>query len=71
MRVRLKRTQCIGCGNCTIVCPDYFEIGNDGLSHLKGSNKEGEEEVLEVAEEKAECVKEAAETCPVQIIKLE
>jgi ferredoxin len=45
-----------------------FEISDDGLSQLKNSSNEGDNQVLDVAD--AGCAKEAAEVCPVQIIEI-
>lgn len=70
MKVILKRKQCIGCGSCAAVCPNFFEMADDGLSHLKDSKKEGEEESREIEENKIGCAKEAAEVCPVQAIEI-
>jgi len=60
---------CIGCGACAAVCPEYWEMGNDGKSDLKGGKKEGEIQVLEVKEEG--CNKDAAQSCPVNCIHIE
>lgn len=67
-KVTQEREKCIGCGSCAAVCPRYWEMAEDGKSRLKGSSeKEGKFE-LEVAE--VGCNKEAADACPVQIIKV-
>ncbi len=70
MKIILRRKQCIGCGSCAAVCPELFEMADDGLSHIKGALAGGDEEVLET-DKPVNCVKEAAEVCPVQIIKIE
>ena len=49
---------CIGCGACTAVAPDVFEIGDDGLAVV-------------VSEENIDGAKEAAESCPVEEIEVE
>jgi ferredoxin len=49
---------CIGCGACISVC-DLFELVEGKSKHKKG-------EVEEIS-----CEKEAADTCPVQAIKIE
>jgi len=69
MKIFLERPKCIGCGSCAAVCPLYFEMVQDNLSHLKNSIKNGENEELEVSD--LACAKDAAEVCPVQIIKVE
>jgi ferredoxin len=52
---------CIGCGACTAVCPDVFDLNDDGVA----------ENILgEVPADLEESVKEAAESCPVEAIEL-
>ncbi|NIO44994.1 MAG: ferredoxin [Candidatus Aenigmarchaeota archaeon] len=58
--------KCIGCGACAAVCSDFFELGNDGKAHLKGSKKTSKNEELTVKDVK--CAKDAEGTCPVQCI---
>ena len=67
-KIKLEREKCIGCGSCQALCPKYFEIVDDGKSHIVGSTKQDNEE-LEI--EKIECAETAAETCPVQCIHIE
>lgn len=64
-KIKLELEKCIGCGSCAAVCPKYFELQDDGKSHIKGAVKQDVEE-LEV--EKIECAESAAEACPVQCI---
>ena len=45
---------CIGCGSCSAVCPDVFEMDGD-----KAKVK---------AQKDLPCVKEAIESCPVTAI---
>ena len=70
MKIKLEREKCIGCGSCQAVCPKYFELAEDGKSHIKGSVKDEKtnNEELEVA--KIECAESAAEACPVQCIEI-
>ena len=69
-KVIQQRDKCIGCGTCVAVCPDFWHMGDDGKSVLKGSRDIGgnkfELEVVDVG-----CNKEAASSCPVQIISVE
>jgi len=66
-----ERKKCIACGACTAACPSFFEMDeHDGLANLKNSKRlsDGSEE-LEV--NKVDCIEEAADACPVKIIKIE
>ncbi len=67
-KITLDRENCIGCGACTGVCPDYFEMGTDGKSSLKGAG-EGSTQSIEVDD--AGCATEAGDACPVNVIKVE
>lgn len=49
---------CIGCGACTAVAPDVFELGDEGLAVV-------------ISEDNIEGAKEAAESCPVEAIEVE
>ncbi|MBI4708715.1 MAG: ferredoxin [Candidatus Portnoybacteria bacterium] len=72
MRIILERSQCIGCGSCAAICPAFFEMAEDGLSHLKNAIKNTERigiEELEVLD--PGCCKDAADICPVQVIKIQ
>jgi len=67
-KIKLEREKCIGCGSCQALCPKYFELIDDGKSHIKDAVKQDVEE-LEV--EKIECAQAAADACPVQCIYIE
>lgn len=68
-KIILEKSKCIGCGGCQTVCPECFELEEDGKSHIKGAKNNPEKEELEVKE--FGCVKEAAEGCPVRAINIE
>ena len=48
---------CIGCGACTGVAPDVFEMNDEGLASVVGDD--------------VVSAKEAAESCPVEAIEVE
>jgi len=58
MKINVDENKCIGCGVCVSVCPDVFEIGENGKS------------VVKEKETDKKCAKEAAESCPVNAILL-
>ncbi len=60
MKVMVDREGCIGCGVCAEICPEVFHIADDGLS-----------EVTAEPDGKEDAVKEAAQSCPVEVIHIE
>lgn len=65
-----QRDKCIGCGTCVAVCADFWQMDQDGKSTLKGSKDAGENK-FELETKDSGCNKEAASSCPVQIITVE
>ena len=35
MKVNVKSDECIGCAACTAVCPNVFEMSDDGFATAK------------------------------------
>lgn len=68
MKIILEREKCIGCGSCAVICPKYFELVEDGKSHIVGAEKR---EIEELEMDKLECAESASEACPAQCIKIE
>lgn len=54
------RENCIGCGACASVCPENWEMADDGKSRPKKT-------ILD----KIGCNQKAADGCPVGVIKIE
>jgi len=51
---------CIGCGTCVAICPNVFQLRDDGKSNVVNPKGASEEEI-----------KKAADACPVQCISME
>jgi ferredoxin len=62
MKVIVNKDSCIGCGACAAVCPDVFDLGEEGFAVTK---------VGEVADDKKDAVNEAKDGCPVAAIETE
>jgi ferredoxin len=62
MRVKVDADKCQGTGYCTMVSPEVFELGEDGLATVLQS---------EVDESQRELMLEAQNTCPTQAITVE
>lgn len=60
MKVIVDKDLCIGCGACQAICPDVFEINDDGLSEVVESV---------IQDKNKEEVVEAIESCPTEAIK--
>ncbi len=70
------RMNCIGCGACAAIAPEFWEMDDDGKSDIKNSkhskNEKGEIilETLTIDEKDFSKHKEAAESCPVNVIHI-
>ncbi len=70
VKIAIDRDGCIGCGACWGSCPEVFESNADdaksqivGKYQVQGNSGEGE-----VGENLADCVRQAADGCPMQVI---
>jgi ferredoxin len=68
--VQHDRQNCIGCGACTAICSNFWEMGVDGKSVLKGSRQKGNSTELEIEEKDFVCNNNAAQSCPVGVIHI-
>ncbi|WP_419787989.1 ferredoxin [Pseudodesulfovibrio sp.] len=57
MAIVIDPDECIGCESCVEICPDVFEMDDDG-----------EKAQVINSSSTADCVDEAIETCPNQAI---
>lgn len=61
MKARVDKDTCIGCGLCPSICPEVFELTDDGYAVAKSEVPAGKEDEA----------KEARESCPVDAIDVE
>lgn len=61
MKANVKKDTCIGCGACTVIADNIFQIGDDGLAEIVNS----------ISDSDKESVLDAYESCPVSAIEIE
>lgn len=73
MKVTIDRETCISCAVCWEECPELFEQNaEDEWSQVAEGHREvGSPAKGEVPEELEDCVLQAAEDCPVEIIHIQ
>jgi ferredoxin len=59
MKVAVDDERCAGHGVCVGLCPEVFDLGDDGYAVIK---------LTDVPEQFGEAVREAAQQCPTQAI---
>ncbi len=69
-KIEHDRPNCIGCGACAAVAPSYWEMVDDGKSSIKDCKKVGDKEEKDIDEKDLAANKEAAESCPVNVIHI-
>jgi len=62
MKATIDRSGCIGCGLCADTCPQVFVMADDGLAEVISET---------VPADAQDSAVEAAEGCPVSVIKVE
>jgi len=66
-----NRPDCIGCAACEAVAEEFWEMKEDGKSDIKGGkNLENGWQELDFKEKNFEENKEAADSCPVNVIHI-
>ncbi len=65
------KKDCISCGACAAIAPQFWEMDEEGMSQLKGAQEVGDHWELQMEDDEAkEANQEAADVCPVQIIHI-
>ncbi|MDU2673876.1 MAG: ferredoxin [Clostridium sp.] len=62
MKANVDKETCIGCGMCPSICPEVFDMDDDGKAHTI---------VDEVPEGKEDETQDAADSCPVTAISVD
>lgn len=59
MSLKVDADECIGCGQCEMICPEVFEILLDNLAHVIE---------VEITNDIKDKIDQAIEDCPVSAI---
>jgi ferredoxin len=70
-KIKHFKKDCISCGACAAINPEFFEMDEEGLAELKGSITVEDHQELKIEEKDRESNQEAADVCPVNIIHVE
>lgn len=62
MKATVDKNLCIGCGICTEVCPDVFEMGDDNKAQVRQNP---------VPSNAEDSCRDATDQCPESAIKIE
>ncbi len=69
-----KRDACIGCGSCALIAPETWRMSKeDGKACLAGAQWRGKEFMVAQIDDEEELLArnlQAADACPVQIIRI-
>ncbi|HOZ53437.1 MAG TPA: ferredoxin [bacterium] len=58
MSIKVDQNKCIGCGMCVNMCPKVFKMNSMGKSEV-------------ISQQDVDCARNAANSCPVEAIKVE
>lgn len=61
MKPVVDRDLCIGCGLCEDICPEVFQLGEDGIAYVISEMP---------SPELYDCTRDACDSCPVEAIAI-
>lgn len=67
MKVKINKEKCVMCGSCVAICPEVFEMKDDGSVDVKAESQN-----VDIADTALiEKVKQAQAACPTMAIETE
>ena len=66
MKVSIDQTKCVACGSCVAICPEVFEMKEDGTVDVRAEFKG-----KDIPKELEAKVQEAHDMCPATAIVIE
>lgn len=71
MKAFVDKEACVSCGLCPTICPDIFEMQEDGKAGVRKDRSEEGKFQNKASDELLISAKEAEESCPVDAISVE
>ena len=71
-KVKVIKDACIGCGSCAAICPDIFDIEDDGLATVKSTINFEEDTIGDgkLTDEHKTQIMDAIDGCPTGAIEM-
>lgn len=58
MSIKIDQDKCVGCGRCTEICSDVFQLSAEGKAEV-------------ISKKNLECAMKASDECPVGAIQID
>jgi len=71
MKISIDQEECIECGSCVDECGEIFELKEGAKASIVYKYQAANPAEGEVGKELAECARNAAEVCPVEVIHVQ
>ncbi|MFW6048274.1 MAG: ferredoxin [Candidatus Natronoplasma sp.] len=68
-KIEIDQETCIGCGTCSAICPEIFELDEENKSQIVEKYREENANIGKVSEDIG-CAGDAEKSCPVDAIKI-
>lgn len=69
--IKIERSECTACENCYSIDPAHFEGDEEGISYIVGGDTTEDISSGKFDDDDIEDAREAADSCPVEIIFVE
>lgn len=71
MKISIDQEGCTECGGCVSACSEVFELKEEKKANIVKKYQTDNPSTGEVADELEDCVQNAVDSCPVDVINVE
>lgn len=71
MKISIDQEECIECGGCVSACSEIFELKDGEKASIVKKYQSDSPSTGEVDDELKDCVQDAVDSCPVDVINVE